>query len=165
MSSVRGSTAYTPINYYYTHNEETYKNIYKKCVEPSATQIYIFFSYNETSPIIYCIKTGWVVQHHKKIRSSLINQGMYVFKSNPWEKCGWIENKNYGWPHDEVWFKGNMTDELDVVANIATNQSCTIEWVLIFSWAILIGLGLIIWAIIAIIMHYKKKRKQDTLLD
>ncbi len=158
------SSHYTSIHYYYTPQEESYKNIYKACINPTPTRVYIFFSENETSDNIYCIKTNWVVLHQKKIRTSLKNHGMYIISKNPRDKCGWIQNKNYEWAHDEVLFYGNMTDEMDVAAYAATKQNCAIEWALIFIWAWgPIAIAIIAGIIIAIRDSLRNQKKNALL--
>jgi hypothetical protein len=161
------SSHYTPINNYYAPSEEYQKNIFKACINPTPTRVYIFFSDNETSNNIYCIKTNWVVLHQKKIRTSLKKHGMHIIDKNPRDKCGWIQNKNYEWVHDEVMFYGNMTDDMDVAAYTATKQNCAIEWALIFIWAWgPIAIAMIAGIIVAIreSLHSHKRMHANGLL-
>ena len=148
--------AYTTNTYHYypamANNVNKDNRIYEECIEPHWYRKYYFFSANESDINYYAIKTSWLVLHDNKIKQSLIKAGVHIFKSNPSDKCGWLQNKDYDWKHDRVLIKNNATSEMDVIAYEATKQNCMIEWWLIFIWAwgpigiiILISIGYYIY--------------------
>ncbi len=130
--------AYT---YYHTtvinNQKDEDTRIYKECIKPGAFTKYIFFSENKNDTNIYVIKTKWVVLHPKLIKNTLKAEGAYLYDSNPSTKCEWIQNKEYEWSSDTVLFQGNITSNLNNLAIKATDRNATLEWCLIFSWAII----------------------------
>ncbi len=138
-----------------TYNRDNNNYIHYECIKSSSTTKYIFFASNDTDKNYYAIKTHWVVLHHKKVKTSLLNNGVHVFDDNPSDKCNWLINRDYDWDHDTVLTKNNATAEMNQVAYFATKQSCAIEWFLIFSWTIPIGIALIVVAMMALIYYIK----------
>ncbi len=51
---------------------------------------YIYYSRNaSTTDEYYVLRTAWLISYPAKIRSALVNTGVYVLSDNPVDKCGW----------------------------------------------------------------------------
>jgi hypothetical protein len=85
---------------------------------------YTFFAKTETSTDIYVIESVGIFEHRYNIYKSLKNNGVFVFKKNPSTECEWMDNLNYNWKHDnKVMYKGNTSDEMDLIAYKAASTS------------------------------------------